>query len=227
MDGLPYFKFNVLDWIKGKVQLLSNEEKGIFIELCARIWCESGKLKNDDILHRLIRVEKAKFLLALKAFCELGILEEKDGYLSVKFLETQIIIGFQFIEKQRKNGAKGGRPQNPNKAHKKRVEEKRVEETRLEEKRGEEKEESLPRPFEDPELEDFFQRWVALHPNMHPFRIDENRAEVLRISPKWRVHSVKLAIKGQWGQIYDKTPSDKTPVDTEDPWDYENKDYSL
>jgi hypothetical protein len=35
---LPFFKFDAFEWIKGNVQLLSPKEKGIFIELLARIW---------------------------------------------------------------------------------------------------------------------------------------------------------------------------------------------
>lgn len=68
MNKMPFFKFDVSQWLTGKIQLLTATEKGIFIDLVARIFQEKGFLKNDEILHRLIRVEKATLLEALKAF---------------------------------------------------------------------------------------------------------------------------------------------------------------
>lgn len=117
---LPFFKFDTDSWLTGKIQLLTATEKGIFIDLIARIWHENGQLKNDEILHRLLRVEKATLSDALQAFFDLGIMKEKDGILCVKFIDDQIKTHNEFIEKQREFGAKGGRPKKGTKANKER-----------------------------------------------------------------------------------------------------------
>jgi uncharacterized protein YdaU (DUF1376 family) len=108
---MPFLKFDPGLWLKGKVQLLTAEEKGIFIELMVRVWLEKGKIKNDEILARLIRVDKATLKQALLTFKELGIIIENNEYLSIKFIDQQITERLNYIENQRKIGAKGGRPQ--------------------------------------------------------------------------------------------------------------------
>jgi len=107
-----YFKFNAPTWLAStsKVQLLSYEEKGIFIELCALILMESGRLFNDEILHRKMRLEKPKLTNCLNLLLELNLLVLKDGFLSVKFITEALdnIASKRAILKE--NGRKGGRP---------------------------------------------------------------------------------------------------------------------
>lgn len=108
--ALPFFKFDSDAWLTGKIQLLSAPEKGIFIDLLARIWKENGVLKNTEVLHRLIRVPKATLSKAFEAFFQLGIMEEKDGFLRVKFIDEQLAQRREYIESQREIGRRGGRP---------------------------------------------------------------------------------------------------------------------
>lgn len=119
MQKIPFFKFDTDAWLTGNIQALTAEEKGIFIDLVSRIWKKNGFLKNDEILHRLIRVEKGTLSDALQAFFDLGIMEEKDGFLSVKFVSEQIFEIENFRKKQSEFGSKGGRPKKGTKANKK------------------------------------------------------------------------------------------------------------
>lgn len=147
---LPFFKFDTDSWLTGKIQLLTAAEKGIFIDLIARIWHENGQIKNDGILHRLLRVEKATLSDALQAFFDLGIMEEKDGFLSVKFIDNQIKTHNEFIEKQREFGAKGGRPKKGTKANKERRKKKEEIRNEKEDIRKEiEEKENTPTPSHD------------------------------------------------------------------------------
>jgi uncharacterized protein YdaU (DUF1376 family) len=130
---LPFFKFDALAWLKGKVQLLSVTEKGIYIELIVRIWAENGALKNDQFLHRKISTQKQVLLDALTLLKELDIIQEENGFLSVKFIKHQLFEHEQFIEKKRIAGQQGGRP-------KKQPKPKKKEERRKEIKEKEEKE---------------------------------------------------------------------------------------
>lgn len=108
--ALPFFKFDADAWLTGKIQLLSAQEKGIFIDLVARIWKENGSLRNDEVLHRLLRVQKGSLNKALEAFFQLGIMVEKDHVLSVKFVDTQLSQRLEYIAKQSEIGRRGGRP---------------------------------------------------------------------------------------------------------------------
>ena len=133
---MPFFKFDGDEWLTGKIQLLTAEEKGIFIDLIARIWKEKGKLQNDEILHRLIRVEKATLSKALKAFFEIGIMEDKDGFLSVKFIDEQISNRLDYIVRQSEIGHRGGRPKKGSKPKQKAESRKKKKEEVVEEERA-------------------------------------------------------------------------------------------
>ncbi len=112
--ALNFFKFDASAWLTGKIQLLSAEEKGVFIELVARIWFNGGEIKNDGILHRLLRVEKATLSNALQAFFDLEIMYEENGILRLKFVDEQISDINSFKEQQSEYGKRGGRPPKDN-----------------------------------------------------------------------------------------------------------------
>lgn len=117
--ALPFFKFDADAWLTGKIQILSALEKGIFVDLAARIWKENGTLKNTEVLYRLLRVPKATLAKSLDAFFQLGIMCEKDGFLSVKFIDEQLEQRREYIENQREVGRRGGRPKKGSKGKKK------------------------------------------------------------------------------------------------------------
>ncbi len=121
---LPFFKFDAAAWLTGKVQLLTPAEKGIFIDLLARIWHENGTLRHTEFLHRQIRCEKIELSNALKTFAELSIMEENDGVLSVKFIGEQLSENNAYREVRRACGAQGGRPKKVEKP--KKIEERRI-----------------------------------------------------------------------------------------------------
>ena len=109
--SLPFFKLDADAWLTGKTQLLSMEEKGTLIDLLCRIWKEeNGAIPNDEFLHRLLRVDKATLSKALATFSDLKIVCEKDGVLSVKFLNEQLKQRKDYLEKMSACGRKGGRP---------------------------------------------------------------------------------------------------------------------
>ena len=57
-----YFKFDATEWLAAtsKVHMLSYKEKGLFMELCSLLICENGSIRNDELLHRKLRITKAK-----------------------------------------------------------------------------------------------------------------------------------------------------------------------
>lgn len=101
------FKFDCSDWLTGKIQLLSAVEKGIYIDLVARIWNNGGSIANDAILHRLLRVDKATLGEALQTFIDLDVMYEENGVLRVKFIDEQLSAAQAYREKQAEFGKRG------------------------------------------------------------------------------------------------------------------------
>lgn len=110
MPNLSFFKFSPEQWLTGKIQLLSAVEKGIYIDLAARIWQAGGSLENSPVLHRVLRVEKGTLCEAFQAFFELGILNESEGFLSMKFITEQLAVINEYSKRQSEYGKTGGRP---------------------------------------------------------------------------------------------------------------------
>jgi len=162
MNRLPYFKFDVRLWLTGSIQVCSHEEKGTFINLCALIWNEqTGCIKNSDLLHRRLRMDKGTFNDTLSNLIEFGLIQEKDGILSVKFLTEQINDYNSFVKKCSESGKKGGRPKRVPKAKKK------------EERRKNKEIEDIPPipPFDYSEfnqpIQDAISEWLEYKPKNH------------------------------------------------------------
>ena len=132
----PWFKFTASNWLSGSVQLLTDSEKGTYIDLIAMIWKEGGKLENTKILHRKLRLDHATACDRIDSYCELGILHCEDDILSIKFLDSQLDDMADKSQKAKENAekrwSKTKDPMQPH-ANKKRREEKREEEKRKEE----------------------------------------------------------------------------------------------
>ena len=90
MKRLDWFKFNPMDWLAGSIQLLSDAEKGTYIDLCALIWKAGGELENNKLLHRKLRLDNATACDRINSYCHLEILAMQDDVLSVKFLSEQL-----------------------------------------------------------------------------------------------------------------------------------------
>ena len=110
MSSMSFFKFSPESWLTGKIQLLSTEEKGIFIELAARIWQAGGSIEYTPLLHRVLRVEKGSLCNALASFVELDIVQISDGIVRMKFITEQISAVKEYSAKQSECGKLGGRP---------------------------------------------------------------------------------------------------------------------
>ena len=107
-----FFKFVAPEWLaaSSKVQMLNYEEKGLFIELCAILICEKGRIKHDDLLHRKLRIGKPELSRSLEQFMKLELVVSDGEYLSVKFISEALGEMHEERKKRIENGRKGGRP---------------------------------------------------------------------------------------------------------------------
>jgi len=130
----PWFKFTANNWLSGSVQLLTDSEKGTYIDLIAMIWKEGGKLENTKILHRKLRLDNATACDRINSYCELDILHCENDILSIKFLDSQLNDMADKSQKAKDNANKRwskDTPSMPPHANKKRREEKREEEKEI------------------------------------------------------------------------------------------------
>lgn len=83
---LPYFKFEPNAWENGNIQMLSREDKGLFIDICSMYWSRLSDLPEKLVIQKLCNGNAS----ALISLYEENIIELIDGNIYVKFLSIQL-----------------------------------------------------------------------------------------------------------------------------------------
>lgn len=99
--GLPYFKFFPSEWMVGDIVYESFEVQGLFINICALYWQRDGVLTIDEVQKRY------KMPVALPSLTDRFIFV-KDGNISIKFLDEQLVERGHISTVNSANGKKGG-----------------------------------------------------------------------------------------------------------------------
>lgn len=100
---LPYFKFEPNQWENGNIQMLSREDKGLFIDLCSMYWSRLGDVPLKLATQKLC----AGNATAFKSLCDEKIIEILEGNIFIKFLSEQL-NEFEDMSKQNSKNAKEG-----------------------------------------------------------------------------------------------------------------------
>jgi hypothetical protein len=100
---LPYFKFEPNQWENGNIQMLSRDDKGLFIDLCSMYWSRLGDVPLKLAVQKLC----AGNATALNSLCENRIIAIEDDFIRIDFLEEQL-SEFDNISKQNSKNAKDG-----------------------------------------------------------------------------------------------------------------------
>ena len=126
--NFPYFKFIATEWLTGNIVFEPLNVQGLFINICALYWQRDGKLTLEDIKMRYNSpIELTK--LTDRFF------SVNDGFISLSFLDEQLIQADHISKTNSENGKLGGRP----KATAKRIKAKKNKKERKEETESEEK----------------------------------------------------------------------------------------
>lgn len=99
---LPYFKFNVSEWLSGDITECSLSAQGLFTNICALYWSKSGKLSYSKM--------NKKFPRKQKYFTELlddGIIKLNGDNIEINFLTEQLEERGS-VSEQNTNNAKEG-----------------------------------------------------------------------------------------------------------------------
>ena len=97
---LPYFKFEPNEWENGNIQMLSREEKGLFIDLCSMYWSRLGDVPLKLAIQKLCGGNAN----ALQTLCEEKIIEVINDNIFIKFLSIQL-SEFEDISKKNRKSA--------------------------------------------------------------------------------------------------------------------------
>lgn len=103
MKELPYFKFFCTEWMTGNIVFESLEVQGLFINVCSLYWKNGGVLRISEIEQRY----KKKTLIAKLTDRFFSV---NDGFISIAFLDEQLIERQELSKRNSYNGSKGGRP---------------------------------------------------------------------------------------------------------------------
>lgn len=80
---LPFFKFEVSEWMFGRIQKQPLEVQGTFINLCCKYWHKLGELSHDDAELDFNKDH-------IKSLIDCRVIAVDDGYIVVKFLDIQL-----------------------------------------------------------------------------------------------------------------------------------------
>lgn len=100
---LPYFKFEPNAWENGNIQMLSREDKGLFIDLCALYWSRLGDVPEKLAIQKLCGGNAT----ALNSLYDIEAATVLDGQICIDFLNEQL-LEFEDTSKTNSENAKKG-----------------------------------------------------------------------------------------------------------------------
>jgi hypothetical protein len=98
--NFPYFKFIATEWLTGDIVYEDFESQGLFINICALYWQRDGKLSIEDI-NRRYKNESLIQSLSSRFF------SINDGFISISFLDEQLVDANHISKVNSENGKKG------------------------------------------------------------------------------------------------------------------------
>lgn len=110
---LPYFKFEPAEYLTKNISFCTLSAQGLFINICSYYWQRNCKLTKEQLIKRL------NYLPELNELISEGIIDLKDDFIVIKFLDKQLIEVTEKSKTNSSNGSKGGRPRKPKETEKK------------------------------------------------------------------------------------------------------------
>ncbi len=96
---LPFFKFEISEWMFGRIQKMPLEIQGTFINLCCKYWHKLGEMSLAD---SCLDFDQAH----IKTLMDKKIVGQDSEYIFIKFLDIQLDECEQHSKKQRIKGLK-------------------------------------------------------------------------------------------------------------------------
>lgn len=101
---LPYFRFTVAEWLNDDISLESYHLQGVFASVCAFYWFQDCSITKAKLKKRFSDAQEE-----VEELLKLGIIKEnKDDFISIKFLDEQFDMLSEKRQKRVEAGRKGG-----------------------------------------------------------------------------------------------------------------------
>ena len=81
---LPYFQFEPAEYLTKNISFCSLSVQGLFINICSYYWQRECKLTKEQVLKRLNYPDELEELITE------GIIDVKDDFIIIKFLDNQL-----------------------------------------------------------------------------------------------------------------------------------------
>lgn len=81
---LPYFQFEPAEYLTKNISFCSLSAQGLFINICSYYWQRECKLTKEQVLKRLNYTDELEELITE------GIIDVKDDFIIIKFLDNQL-----------------------------------------------------------------------------------------------------------------------------------------
>ena len=164
-NDLPFFKFSPGDWFKGDIRHCSPETKGVFVQLCAQMWIDGGKLSDDERLPAICGCDKQSFSNARAELDLWQILRYDDeGNIYISFISQQLHELSALREARAEAGRKGGNTKQLNRRSKAKAKSKQSSSIKNKEEEQEEDKENTPIVPKGTTIDDEFEEVWKLYP---------------------------------------------------------------
>lgn len=100
---LPYFKFEPNQWDNGNIQMLTREDKGLFMDLCSMYWSRLGDVPFKLAVQKLCGGNAVAF----DSLISEDIIQVIDDAICIHFLNEQLSEFEDLASKNRENALKG------------------------------------------------------------------------------------------------------------------------
>jgi len=81
---LPYFQFEPAEYLTKNISFCSLSAQGLFINICSYYWQRGCKITKEQVLKRL------NYPNELEELIQEGIIDVKDDFIIIKFLDNQL-----------------------------------------------------------------------------------------------------------------------------------------
>ena len=105
---LPYFRFNVSEWMNGDIEMENYESKGLFVDICAWYWFKDCSVTKVMLEKKFIDLEKLTILF------DSNIIKVEGENLCIEFLNEQYDILSNRRKARQAAGSKGGKQKRSN-----------------------------------------------------------------------------------------------------------------
>ena len=100
---LPWFKFNVNEWLSGNITLENEFYQGLFINICAYYWKRSCNVTYNNLMKKYKHLKESD----INYLFDIKVINRKNNVIVISFLDEQWKERIKLSKRNSTNGKKG------------------------------------------------------------------------------------------------------------------------